>query len=367
LTDRDDAASGPGPLQPKIEASGVTLGFGKRALLQDVSLSVPRGAILGLVGPSGTGKTTLAKALCGLQPVNAGRISVDGRPLSSLPPRGKPILVWQDACLFDHLSVRDNIAVGLKIRGVSESEGARVDALLASFGLEHLYASAIPTLSGGERARVALARALAVQPALLILDEPFASLDVRSRSNATDIIRAYIAGHDRAAILISHAPEDIFALCDLVLVMEGARPGPQITVRSLIAEPRTGFEAQFGGYWNVVQASVIAADAAGIRCRTKWGELSAAKAAWLGSKEFTAGDEVALIFLTATQVPENHPAALRAKILEVDQPPGKTVLVTLAGNRPMRITANEVPKANGDIYIVPERPLVIAAGAVGGK
>ena len=162
-----------------IHTESVSKSFGAFAALTDVTVDIPTGRLTALLGPSGGGKSTLLRIIAGLERPDEGRVVVDGRDVTDVPVRRRGIgFVFQHYAAFTHLTVRDNVGFGLKVRRRSRREiGERVDELLALVQLTGMADRYPSELSGGQRQRMALARALAVQPSLLLLDEPFGALD----------------------------------------------------------------------------------------------------------------------------------------------------------------------------------------------
>ena len=203
----------------------VSVDYGNRRALDEVSLTVPTGSITALLGPSGCGKTTLLRAVAGLEPVAAGTIDIAGRTVSSAgrrtPPERRGVgLVPQDGALFPHLTVRRNIGFGLRGRA---GRAARVDELLDLAGLRE-YADRRPAqLSGGQRQRVALARALAPSPAVIGLDEPFSALDAGLRVRLRSDVKALLRLSGSTALLVTHDPAEAMSMADQVVVMLDGR------------------------------------------------------------------------------------------------------------------------------------------------
>ncbi len=206
--------------------------------------------VVALYGPSGAGKSLTLQAIAGLQPVSAGHVRLNGHTLldtaagTCLPPEARGVgYLFQHYALFPHLSVRDNIAFGLTSwrRRLTADDAARVDALIASFGLEALAHSRPATLSGGQQQRVALARALACQPQVLLLDEPFAALHTTLRRQLRAELRELRQRLAIPTLLVSHDPEDVVALADEVLLMDGG--GVQAQMRADDPGLRASLEA----------------------------------------------------------------------------------------------------------------------------
>ena len=167
-----------------ISVKNATKHFGEYPALRDVSLEIPPGSLTALLGPSGSGKSTLLRAMAGLETLDSGTVVIDGVDVTDVPPRRRGIgFVFQHYAAFKHLTVRDNVAFGLVIRKrPRDAVRRRVDELLELVGLAGLAGRYPDELSGGQRQRMALARALAVEPSVLLLDEPFGALDAGVRA-----------------------------------------------------------------------------------------------------------------------------------------------------------------------------------------
>ncbi len=212
-----------------IEVRNLRKRFGATTILDGVDLHVAAGSFVALLGPSGSGKTTLLRVLAGLEAVDGGSVSIDGRPATHLAPGERSIgFVFQNYALFAHMTIFENIAFGLRVRPrrtrPSEAEiKARVERLLAMMRLPGLGARLPSQLSGGQRQRVALARALAVEPRILLLDEPFGALDHEVREELRLELRRV---HDELGIttvFVSHDQDEAFALADRVVTLNHGR------------------------------------------------------------------------------------------------------------------------------------------------
>lgn len=220
----------------------------------DVALDALPGEVVAVVGPNGAGKSTLLRALAGLIPLTAGRVVMGGTVLEDaatghrLPPEQRPVaLVFQDRLLFPHLSALDNVAFGLRCQGVRRAEaGRRAQAWLDRLGVGHRAASRPATLSGGEAQRVALARALAVEPALLLLDEPLAALDVEARAALRRELRPLMAGAG-VRVLVTHDPLQAMILADRLVVLEHGRVVQHGKPREVAERPRSPWVAELVG------------------------------------------------------------------------------------------------------------------------
>ncbi|MCU0618086.1 MAG: ABC transporter ATP-binding protein [Gemmatimonadaceae bacterium] len=213
--------------------------FGHAPGLTDITFDVAVGERLVLLGSSGEGKTTLLRAIAGLAPVSSGHVLVRGRDVSQVTPEARNVVyLHQVPVLFPHLRVRDNVAFPLTVRGVSRREReAQVQPLLERLGLA-AFADRLPhALSGGQRHRVALARALAAQPSVLLLDEPLAALDPALRSDVRRSIEDAHAASDAALVLVTHDLEDAAVLGDRVAVLHAQRVAQLATPAELFARP----------------------------------------------------------------------------------------------------------------------------------
>lgn len=206
-----------------LSVAGVTRHIGGRDVVDQVSFDVADGELVVIVGPSGCGKSTLLRAIAGLDPMTAGRVVLDGTDVTALPPEKRRIgLVFQDHALFPHRRVDQNIAFGLTHLDRA-ARRRRVDELLELVRLPGVAKRYPHELSGGEQQRIALARALAPDPAVVLLDEPFASLDPSLRDDVrTDVVHA-LRNRNAAAVLVTHDREEALALGDRVAVMSEGR------------------------------------------------------------------------------------------------------------------------------------------------
>jgi ABC-type Fe3+/spermidine/putrescine transport system ATPase subunit len=193
-------------------------------LLIDVSLQVPRGQTVALLGASGSGKSTLLKIIAGLEAPESGSVWLDGQDITAWPPeRRRLALMFQDYVLFPHLNVQDNVAFGLVEQGVPRAQArARANGLLQHFGLSGRGRDPVATLSGGEQQRVALARALITEPQALLLDEPFSALDAERRDSLRAEFAHRIAEHGMRAVLVTHDEDEARAMASTAWRLQGA-------------------------------------------------------------------------------------------------------------------------------------------------
>jgi molybdate transport system ATP-binding protein len=214
----------------------------------DVDVEVPARSVTAVLGPNGAGKTTLLRAVAGFVTPAAGRVSLAGRVVSEPPRLDEPPehrrvgMVHQDYLLFPHLSVLENVAFGPRSRGEPAREARRLAAeRLAAMGLEREVRARPGALSGGQQQRVALARALATDPVALLLDEPLAALDVRSRPALRRELRDHLAAYSGATLLVTHDVADVLDLADHVVVLEGGRVTHRGPVADVLTRPRTDY------------------------------------------------------------------------------------------------------------------------------
>ncbi|GAA0696012.1 ABC transporter ATP-binding protein [Streptomyces cellulosae] len=215
----------------------------------DVELTAAPGDVVALLGPNGAGKTTALRALAGLSPLTGGHLRLDGTDLARTPPESRPVgVVFQDYLLFPHLTALDNVAFGPRCQGAGRSEARGQAAVwLERMGLaEHLGAKP-KWLSGGQAQRVALARALATDPRLLLLDEPLAALDARTRLEVRAQLRRHLADFEAVAVLVTHDPLDAMVLADRLVVVEHGRVVQEGAPADIARHPRTEYIAQLVG------------------------------------------------------------------------------------------------------------------------
>jgi iron(III) transport system ATP-binding protein len=234
---------------PWLALDNIDIAYGARTVVERLSLTLARGSIGCLLGPSGCGKTTVLRAIAGFESVQAGEIRLDGesvsRPGYQLPPERRRIgMVFQDHALFPHLTVSQNVGFGL--RGVADAK-ARIAQMLDTVGLAHAAARYPHELSGGQQQRVALARALAPRPQLLLLDEPFANLDVELRERLGAELRGLLAPSGTTALLVTHDQHEAFAIADEIGVMSEGRIQQWDSAYQLYHRPANRFVADFVG------------------------------------------------------------------------------------------------------------------------
>ncbi|MCH7343756.1 ABC transporter ATP-binding protein [Pelomonas sp. CA6] len=251
---------------------------GRRDAVAAATLGLAQGQIGVLIGPSGCGKTTLLRAIAGLERLHEGRIAIAGETLADaqqglhLAPEARRIgMVFQDYALFPHLSIADNIGFGLKHLARAERQ-QRIEQMLDLVGLGHAARRAPHQLSGGQQQRVALARALAPAPRLLLLDEPFSSLDVDLRERLSQELRAILREMGTTALFVTHDQAEAFAIGDRVGVMHQGRLEQWDEAYAVYHRPATRFVADFIGHGVFVPARIVAGPD-GPRVQTPLGEV----------------------------------------------------------------------------------------------
>lgn len=266
-TDGGPGAPVPGAL---LGVEAATVRFGGRPVLDAVGLEVAERETVCVLGPSGSGKSTLLRVVAGLQPLDAGRVFLDGRDQAGVPAHRRGVgLMFQDHQLFPQRDVGGNVAFGLRMHGASRDQQAlRVRELLELVGLPGAASRAVAALSGGEQQRVALARALAPRPRLLMLDEPLGQLDRSLRERLVVELRELFGRLGTTVLAVTHDQGEAFALADRVVVMRDGRIAQSGTPLEVWQRPADEFVARFLGFDNVVDATVT-----GRAADTPWGKL----------------------------------------------------------------------------------------------
>jgi spermidine/putrescine ABC transporter ATP-binding subunit len=257
----------------EVELRAVTKSYGDAVAVDAVSLAVARGELVALLGPSGCGKTTSLRMVAGFVEPSAGHVVLRGQDVTRVPPHKRDTgMVFQSYALFPHLTVAENIAFGLKRRRVPRIEIHRkVAEMVALMQLTGLEARLPRQLSGGQQQRVAVGRALAIQPAVILLDEPFSNLDAQLRESTRVELRRVQQQLGLTAMFVTHDQAEAMAIADRIAVMNKGRIEQIDTPAAVYRAPRTRFVASFIGRANIFDARVIARDAAGIAAREPGG------------------------------------------------------------------------------------------------
>lgn len=241
---------------PLLSLQNISRNFGPTRAVADVSLEVERGEFFGLLGPSGCGKTTTLRMIAGLEKPDSGSIRFQDADITNLPPERRGFgMVFQNYALFPHLNVFENVAFGLRARHASKQEmNERVRSALELVQLPGYEKRAIDELSGGQQQRVAIARAIAIEPVLLLFDEPLSNLDVSLREETRGELRELVTRLGLTAVYVTHDQEEAFALCDRISVMVGGKLMQTGKPRELYEQPADIAVARFLGRNNLIRA-----------------------------------------------------------------------------------------------------------------
>ncbi|MBM3601369.1 MAG: ABC transporter ATP-binding protein [Alphaproteobacteria bacterium] len=250
-----------------LELDRVVKRFGDFTAVHGVSVSIPQGEFFSFLGPSGCGKTTILRMISGFIDPSEGEIRLAGRNLAGIGPNKRPTaLIFQNLALFPLMSVADNISYGLRVRGASREERRRkADEMLELVALEGYADKRIDELSGGQKQRIAIARALAVEPAVLLLDEPLSALDLKLRQHMRAELRALQRRTGVTFIYITHDQGEALAMSDRVAVMSQGRIEQMANSTDIYNNPETAFVASFVGENNMFSGKVrMTADGFGV-------------------------------------------------------------------------------------------------------
>ena len=337
----------------------------------EAALEVPAGGILVLVGESGAGKTSLLRALAGIDRVDAGRITVgdatwldSARRIDIRPERRSVGWVGQDPALFPHLTAEENVAFGLRAAGAADSSArARARVLMEELGIGPLAGRLPRDLSGGERQRVALARALALEPELLLLDEPFSALDPGTRRGMRALLKAALAGRHAATICVTHSPMEALALGERIAVMERGRMVQEGMAGDLLRRPRSSVVAEFLGL-NFFRGSIAARHDEGlVDIRTGNGTVTAVDPG--GDAEVFVAVSPREIVLSLERPAGSARNVFEGRIAELapEPPAGERVRVALASAPPL--VAEVSRSAVAELRLAPGATVYAAFKATG--
>ncbi|MCG5493476.1 ABC transporter ATP-binding protein [Ectothiorhodospira variabilis] len=244
-----------------LEIDHVSVGYDGTNVVHDVTLNLNTGVIGCLLGPSGCGKTTLLRSIAGFEPISDGQIRLEGqevsRPGRTQPPERRQVgMVFQDFALFPHLTVAENIAFGIRSQTAAQRR-QRVKELLGLISMDG-YGEAYPhALSGGQQQRIAVARAMAPRPRVLLLDEPFSNMDVELREGLAREVRAILKQEEITAMLVTHDQNEAFAFADRIAVIHAGRVLQWDTAYNLYHKPRDRFVADFIGQGRMLPGQVL--------------------------------------------------------------------------------------------------------------
>jgi len=281
---------------PLLSLKNLSKRFDKTQAVADVSLDVERGEFFGLLGPSGCGKTTTLRMIAGLEKPDSGTIGFEGADITNLPAERRGFgMVFQNYALFPHLNVSENVAFGLRARHRPKTEiRDRVKGALELVQLPGYEKRRVDELSGGQQQRVAIARAIAIEPALLLFDEPLSNLDVTLREETRSELRELVARLGLTAVYVTHDQEEAFALCDRISVMAGGRILQTGRPRDLYEHPAQLSVARFLGRNNLIRVM----------------RLSSSKAEFGEFKTLEGGHTIRMPMDDMELVPLNQPCIL---------------------------------------------------------
>ncbi len=243
---------------PIVRLEGISKTFGDAVAIEHLELDIAPGEFVTFLGPSGCGKSTTLRILGGFETPDTGRIVLDGRDVTALPPNRRNVnMVFQDYALFPHMTVRQNMAFGLELKGMSRSRiDARLNELMGFLELSEFAGRYPGQLSGGQRQRVALARALAPDPALLLLDEPLGALDAKLRGQVQQELKSIQRRTDKTFFFVTHDQEEALTMSDRIVVMNAGRVEQDGTPEELYFHPANRFVAEFVGDTNLISGKV---------------------------------------------------------------------------------------------------------------
>jgi spermidine/putrescine transport system ATP-binding protein len=260
-----------------VRLVGITKRFGKLAAVDGIDLEVYKGEFLSMIGPSGCGKTTTMRLIAGLEQPDTGQIFIRGQQMAGIPPFERNLgFVFQSFALFPHLNVIENVEFGLRMRGqpAKQREEAALRAL-RTVGMEDLARRKIEQLSGGQKQRVGLARALVVEPAIIMLDEPLGSIDARLRIDMQSELKSLQRQMGITFIHVSHNQAEALVMADRIAVMNEGRFEQVGTPHEIFNEPHTRFVAEFVGCNNLFDGEVVACNNDVARVNTVHGTFTA--------------------------------------------------------------------------------------------
>lgn len=244
-----------------VELDRMSVRFGAFTAVEDVSLKIEQGEFFSFLGPSGCGKTTILRTISGFVEPSKGAVRIGGHDMRGIGPNKRPTaLIFQNLALFPMMSVADNVGYGLRVRGIGRRErAARVERLLGLVALSDQGGKRVDELSGGQRQRVAIARALAVEPRVLLLDEPLSALDLKLRQHMRNELRAIQRRVGLTFIYITHDQGEALTMSDRIAVMNRGRIEQIGDGRSVYEAPLTGFVAGFVGETNALPGRIVGA------------------------------------------------------------------------------------------------------------
>lgn len=280
-----------------VRIQNVSHSFGSTRALTNIDLTIEAGRFAVLLGPSGCGKTTLLSVLGGFITPDSGSILLDDSDVTNVAPAMRATTtMFQDYALFPHMSLQDNVGFGLRMRRVPKPDRhAKAQQLLSLVGLDDSFNRKPHELSGGQRQRVALARALAVEPDVLLLDEPLGALDLKLRRQMQDELKAIQKRVGTTFVHVTHDQEEAMAIADDIVVMNEGRIEDSGAPETIYLKPRSMFSAAFMGEANMIDASVLNMNADSMKIDTEYGKFELPLQTDI-NQCISAGDPVVLSF-----------------------------------------------------------------------
>jgi spermidine/putrescine transport system ATP-binding protein len=272
-------------MMDRVEFRGVSKDYDGNLVVAPLDLSIAAGEFVVLLGPSGSGKTTLLNMIGGFATPNAGRVLIDGVDVTDLPPAKRPTAtVFQDYALFPHMSLAANVAFGLRMQGMEKAARlAKAEAMLELVGLKGFGKRGVHQLSGGQRQRVALARAMAVEPKVLLLDEPLGALDLALRRQMQEELVRLQKRSGATFVHVTHDQEEAMSIADRIVVVNKGRIEDMGPPDRVYLKPATLFAATFMGESNVLAGRVTAVASGEMQVETALGAFMLVGTAALGA------------------------------------------------------------------------------------
>ncbi|MEQ9489654.1 MAG: ABC transporter ATP-binding protein [Alphaproteobacteria bacterium] len=261
-----------------VELKNVSKQYGPVVAVDNINLTVERGEFLVLLGPSGSGKTTILSMMGGFTAPTSGQLIIDSQDVTDVPPAQRPtVTVFQDYALFPHMSVKENVSFGLAMKKVPKAARAeRTSEALAIVGLEGFGDRGVHQLSGGQRQRVALARAIAVEPAVLLLDEPLGALDLKIRRQMQEELVHLQKNLNATFVHVTHDQEEAMSIADNIALINNGRIEDYGPPDRVYLRPSTLFAARFMGDSNVIEGRISAAEGPSVVIETPLGPMTLA-------------------------------------------------------------------------------------------
>ena len=325
----------------------ITRRFGEHTAVDDISLHVPAGRLLALIGASGSGKTTTLRIAAGYETPDSGRVLLDGNDITALPPQKRGFgMVFQHYALFPHMSVGQNVAFGLEARGIGRPQRRqKAQNALAAVGLGSAIDRSIQSLSGGEQQRVALARALVIEPEVLLMDEPLSNLDPTLRQSTRDELRAMLHRVGVPALFVTHDQEDAFAIADMIALIRKGKLLQTGTAEDLYDRPASLGVATFIGRSTIVPAEDIG-DRVGVTIGGVRRELAATRPDGMKGK---ITSPLVVLRPDALEIVSDDPQAWKGEVINRRFTGGSAVYrVKTADNVELEVASSRMDLREGD-------------------